>query len=122
MKIDADDMRDLDRYHPVSDYGFREYAILLTRVQVANNHVDIAAVAARVTKFVQGEDHNPVYGETLVNMLMAQGYKVIGALDFNSSTHDAMVVRLITRHISTTVSVWQRTMEGYNTHPPTDEG
>jgi hypothetical protein len=46
---------------PVSDYGFREYQILHTRVTAATTHVEITSAAARVTKFQKGEHHNPVY-------------------------------------------------------------
>lgn len=98
----------------VSDYGFREYTILRTRVLAASNHVDIAAVAARITKFVQDEDVNPVYAETVVNLLMAHGYKVISEVisGVDGDTYARMATHLIARHVGTTADVWRRTMDG----------
>lgn len=111
MKIDADDMRDIDRYNPVFDNGYRTYQTLRTRVLAATSHTDIAHVAARVTNFVQDRDVNPVYAESLVTMLMAQGYKVLNNLGEDDVVYNTMAVRRVARHVSTTVSVWQRTME-----------
>lgn len=142
MHIDPDDMRDLDRYTPhlqyedtngerynhteiedecggcKGDYGFRTYQTLRTRVLAAHSHVEVTSVASRITLFAQDEEANPVYVETLVNLLMAQGYRVLERLTGESPTHDLMVTRLITRHVRTTVSVWQRTMESNNSQAP----
>jgi hypothetical protein len=101
----------------VSDYGFEEYNILRTRVLAAATHTNITTVSGRVTMFVQDEDNNPVYCDSLVNMLMAQGYKVLSTLAGESPTHDLMVTRLIARHVGTTHDVWQRTMEHNATNP-----
>ena len=101
----------------MSDYGFREYQTLRTRILAANHNTEIASVASRVTKFVQDEDNNPVYSETLVNLLMAQGYKVIERLTWDSPVYDLMAVRVITRNVRTTVSVWQRIMENNASSP-----
>lgn len=96
----------------MSDYGFRRYNVLRTRVLAASDHSEISSVAARITEFVQDEDHNPVYCETLVNMLMSKGYDLIGQHSFiDTVTHDIMAVRVIVRNVRTTVDVWRRTME-----------
>lgn len=89
------------------DREHREYNILRTRVLAAASHTDIAYVAARITRFVQ-EDHNPVYADRLVSMLMEQGYKVINDDTVGSDvTYALMSTRLITRHIQTTLRAYQ---------------
>jgi hypothetical protein len=97
----------------MSDYGFRDYQRLVTRLHAAANGTEIIAVASRITEFVQNKDHNPVYCEALVNLLMAHTLEGIERLfaDTDSLTHDTLTVRLVTRHVNTTVRVWRRTMD-----------
>jgi hypothetical protein len=96
----------------VSDYGFREYQILHARLNAATNGTDLIGAADRITRFVQQPDTNPVYAETVVNLLMSRAIDVIRGLEFSdNTTHDIMTTRLVTRHVGTTVTVWQRTME-----------
>jgi hypothetical protein len=103
----------------VSDYGFREYQILHTRVTAATTHVEITSAAARVTKFVQGEDHNPVYCERLVNALMSKALDVISDVvnEWGQDVYALMATRIIVKNVRTTVEVWRRTMEHNDSTP-----
>lgn len=100
----------------MSDYGFREYNTLLTRVLGAHDHNTIVSVCSRITEFVQDEDNNPVYSETLVNLLMHRAITVTEVLSHNTDapTHDLMQIRRISRNVAATVAAWSVTQNRFN--------
>lgn len=102
------------------DKDFNEYQRLLTRLHAAAKPTDLIVAAERITTYVQQPYTNPVYAETLVNLLMShalEGFERL-VLDDGATTHDLMTVRMVTRHVNTTVRVWRRTMDHNATAAP----